>query len=97
MKTSDFLLELQAIDPRITIRPNANRPGLSNVFVGDGEVCPCPSEDIYEEPSASHVFEFPNGMVARHKSMREVREKVTDILAKIADPAEAELFFSRDE
>lgn len=97
MKTSDFLLELQAIDPRVTIRPNANRPGLSNVFIGDGEVCPCPSEDIYDEPSASYVYEFPNGMVARHKSRNEVLDRVRDVLRKIEDPAEAEVFFSRDE
>jgi len=97
MKTSDFEVELKAIDPRVEIRRNPNRPGLSNVFIGDGEVCPCPSDEILDEPSSSHVYEFPNGMVARHKSRREVLERVNDVLAKIKDPAEAELFFSRDE
>lgn len=96
MTTKEFEAELQTIDPRVTIRPNANRPGLANVFIGTGEVCPCPAEEIRDEPDPTYVYAFPNGSVARHKSRREVTDALRDTLRKIEDPDTAALFFSND-
>lgn len=85
MKTSDLAIELQKIDPRLTIVPNPNRPGLSNVKLDGQDVCPVPSDEIKEESDPNYVYQFPNGMMARHKSRAEVLDMVATHLKVLGE------------
>lgn len=85
MKTSDFEQELKKIDPRLEIVVNPNRPGLSNVKLSGQDVCPVPSDDIREESDPNYTYTFPNGMIARHKSMAEVRDMVKTHLRVLSE------------
>ena len=97
MTTRELEAELKLLDPRVEIRSNPNRPGLANVFIGDGEVCPCPDGEVRDETDPDYVYAFPNGMVARHKSRAEVTARVKDVLAKIQDPEMASIFFDKSD
>lgn len=79
MKTTDFIEELKKIDPRIEVRENPNRPGLSNVFLDGEDIIPIPSVEIKDEPDPNYTYTFPNGMIARHKSRQEVLDRLNSI------------------
>lgn len=97
MKTSELEIELKAIDPRLSIKPNLNRPGLANVLLDGVDVIPCPDGDVREEPDPAYGYEFPNGMFGRHKSRREILDRVKDTLKLVETPEGKEDFFSKDE
>jgi len=96
MKTSDFEKELQAIDPRLVIVPNVNRPGLSNIKLDGRDICPVPSEEIRENPDNNYRYEMPNGMMPRHNSRQEALSKVDAVLKFIATEEGHDTFFNRD-
>lgn len=90
----ELLTELQALDPRITIAPNNNRPGVANVFLNGVDICPwVPSAIIQEEPTPDYVYKLPNDMTVPLKTHNQIVEIVKMTLEKIKDPAEAELIF----
>lgn len=82
MTSKDFEQEIQAIDPRFSILENPNRPGLSNIFFG-GKNYDLPvisTHNIKDEIDASHRYEFPNGMSARHHSRQEIVDRLEQFL-----------------
>lgn len=96
MKTIEFEKELKALDPRLAIIPNPNRPGLSNVKLDGIDVCPVPSEEIKEEPDPGYRYMFPNGMTAPHKSRSEVLDRVKKMLEMIETPEGKDIFYGKD-
>jgi hypothetical protein len=93
MKTSDFEKEIQKIDPRLTIVPNPNRPGLSNILLDGRDVCPVPAEEIKDEPDTSYTYMFPNGMMGRHNSRADAINKIQKVLDYIKTDEGREVFF----
>lgn len=103
MKISDFEKELKAIDPRLAIIPNHNRPagegnpqGISNIKLDGRDVIPVPSDEISDEPDNNMRYVFPNGMSARHKSRQEALAVVHDTLKKLETKEYADLFFEKE-
>lgn len=93
MKTAEFKEELKALDSRLDIVENPNRPGLSNIKIDGKDICPVPSENIYEEPDNNYRYEFPNGMSARHKSRSEALAQVMSTLELIKTEEGKSIFF----
>ncbi len=85
MNSVDFEKILQKIDPRLSVVPNNNRPGLSNIFF-EGKNYDLPvisTDDIKDEPDPAYVYEFPNGLRARYWSKYEILGRIDDFLKKI--------------
>lgn len=94
MKTSEFEKELKAIDERLAIVPNPNRVGLSNIKLSGRDICPVPSDIIYEQSDPNYTYIFPNGMVARHKSKEEALTQVHQVLEYIKTEEGKDVFFN---
>lgn len=94
MKTLDFEKEIQKIDPRLTILPNQNRPGLANVLLDGRDVCPVPADEIKDESDPNYTYTFPNGMIARHNSRADALSKIQHVLEYIKTDEGREVFFS---
>lgn len=97
MKTytlSEIEAELKQLDPRLEIRPNANRPGLANVLLEGRDITPMPMDEIREEPDPTYYYTFPNGMQGRHKSRNEIIGRVKYTLDLIKTEEGKEIFFS---
>lgn len=97
MKIIDFEKELQAIDPRLSIIPNPNRPGISNIKIEGRDVCPVPSQEIFDKPDEGYKITLPNGWEARHKSKEEALNRVRFVLDLIKTPEGSDQFFGRGE
>jgi hypothetical protein len=85
MTSKDLEVELQTLDPRLTVVPNPDRVGLSNIFF-EGRNYDLPvvsTEDIREEPDAAHYYQFPNGLRSRFWTRSEIVGRVEDFLKKI--------------
>lgn len=93
MKTEMFKAELQKLDSRLDIIDNPNRPGLSNIKLDGRDICPVPSNEIYDEPNNNYRYEFPNGMSARHKSISEALAQVNATLEMIKTEEGKSIFF----
>jgi hypothetical protein len=92
MTTKDFELELQAIDPRLSIVSNSNRPQLCNIKLSGIDICPIPSGDIKEERDPSYVIEL-GGRIIPHRTRQEAIDLVKHTLDIIATKDGAEVFF----
>ncbi len=82
MNSTEFEQELKVLDPRFSVLPNPNRPGLSNIFF-DGKNFDLPvisTNEIKDEIDQAYRYEFPNGMKARYWSKPEILARVTDFL-----------------
>lgn len=88
---TDFEKELKEIDPRITITPNQNRPGLCNIKINGRDIIPIP-EDIREEHEATYVYNFPQGDFP-HTSKKEALARVQAVVEGIKDPEYHDAFF----
>jgi hypothetical protein len=97
MKTKDFEAELKKLHPDLAIIPNPNRPGLSNVKLMGQDICPVPSDEIYEDTVDSYVYEFPNGFVCKHNSKNIVLARVNDVLKSINTKDGSDAFFGKGE
>lgn len=97
MKISEFEKELKAINPDLSIVPNPNRPGLSNIKLLGTDIVPVPSDEILEDSDASYTYVFPNGMAARHKSRKDALAQVHAVLELIKTKDGADQFFGRGE
>lgn len=93
--TSEFALELQKLEADLTVIPNKNNPGLSNIKYKDRDVCPIPSEYIKDEPDPFYDYTFADGMVARHKSKGEALAQVHNVLKLVQTEEGRELFFDK--
>lgn len=82
-KTSEFVEELKALDPRVSVIQNPNYPQLLNVKILGQDVSPMPSDEISDVPDQTHRFEFPNGMNPRHKCKEEVLGQVKSTLERL--------------
>lgn len=97
MTSKEFELELKALDERLTVTENPNRPGLSNVKLDGNDVCPIPTHDLRDKPDRNYVYLFPNGMEARHNSREDALAKVNAILKMIQTPEGRDAFFGLGE
>lgn len=98
MHSSDFEKEIQKLDPLLTIIPNENRPGLSNIWYG-GKNYDLPvvsTEDIRDEVDQSYRYEFPNGMRARFWSKEEILARVVDFLQRKKDGKIEDALYAKD-
>ena len=91
----DFADELKAIDPRLSIRPNLNRPKIANIQLDGTDICPIPNYEIREHTDPGYTIELPNGMVP-HRSKEEALIMVHTMLEKLKDPEIADQFFGRN-
>lgn len=90
MTSKELEVELQALDSRLTVVPNPDREGLSNIFF-EGKNYDLPvvsTEDIREEPDAAHYYRFPNGLNSRFWSHDEIVGRIKDFLTKIESTRE---------
>lgn len=94
--TKDFEREIKLIDPRLSIVPNPNRPGLSNIKLDGRDICPVPSEEIKEESDPNYQYTFPNGMIARHKSRKEALAHIESTLTLLKTKDGHDLFYGND-
>ena len=93
--TKDLELELQAIDPRVVIAPNQNRPGAANVLLNGVDICTwVPMGQVQYEKTPDYQYTLPNDMVVPFKTVDEIKEIVTNVINKIkSDKEEAEAVF----
>ncbi len=96
MRVIDFEIELKAIDPRLSIIPNQNRPQLANIKLDGVDVCPIPAFEIRDQFDPSYTIELPNGSVRPHKSRAEALAMVQHILEVIKTPEGSDAFFMRN-
>jgi hypothetical protein len=98
MKTfPDFENELKALDSRLSIIVNPNRKGLANIKLQGRDVCPVPSEEIFDDPDPGYKITLPNGWEAQHKSKGEALARVNSILELIKTEDGANQFFGRGD
>lgn len=91
----DFEQELKAIDPRLSIVENPNRPKLCNIKLDGTDVCPIPNYEIREHRDPGYTIELPNG-VQPHRSKTEALDMVRHTLKMIENPDNADAFFGRN-
>ena len=95
IKTEDFQKELQAIDPRIMIVPNLNRPGASNIMLNGVDICPwINSFELQDEHSSDYVYKL-NDMPVPFKTTIEIKEIVLMTLNKLKDPEFSDILFDK--
>lgn len=93
ISTADFEKELQAIDPRLLIVPNRNRPGASNIMLNGVDICPwVPSSELQDEHSPDYTYNL-NDMRVPFKTTGEIKEIVQGVLIKLPDKAFADDLF----
>lgn len=93
--TEEFQKELQAIDPRILIVPNQNRPGASNVFLNGVDICSwINSFELQDEHSSDYVYKL-NDMPIPFKTTTEIREIVLMTLNKLKEPEFSDIMFDK--
>lgn len=75
--TEELLKELQELDARIVIAPNANRPGASNILLNGIDICPwVHSTEIQSEHSSDYTYLLPNDTRVPFKTIDEIKEIV---------------------
>lgn len=89
----EFQKELQAIDPRLLIVANPNRPGAANLFLNGVDICPwLPAFEIQDEHSPDYVYNLRD-MPIPFKTTGEVIEIVNLTLKKLTQPEYADALF----
>jgi hypothetical protein len=93
ISTEVFEKQLQAIDPRILIIPNKNRPGASNIHLNGADICPwIPSFEVQDEHTPDYVYML-NDMPIPFKTSEEAIEIVTRTLEQLKQPEYADALF----
>lgn len=93
IKTEDFEKELQIIDPRILIIPNANRPGASNVFLNGVDICPwVPQFEVQDEFTPNYVYNLHDNPIP-FKTTVQIKEIVNMTLEKLKTPEYSDVLF----
>lgn len=104
MKVNDFLKELKKLDERLEVVPNRNRGpneenrnGISNIKLNGQDICPIPSEDIFDEPDSNYGYIFPNGMKGRFKTRPEALSEVERVLKMVKSKDGSDAFMGKGE
>ena len=93
MQIEDFQKELQAIDPRLMIVPNNNRPGASNLFLNGVDICTwIPQFIIQDQHTPDYVYKL-NDLPIPFKTTGEVKEIVKMTLEQLKTPEYADVLF----
>ena len=92
----DFQEELKAIDPRLDVVINPNRPKIANIKLDGTDICPIPAYEIREHSDPGYTIEMPNGSVSKHRSKEEAIALVNHTLELIKKPENADAFFGRN-
>jgi len=92
----DFENELKAIDPRLSIVPNTNRPKIANIKLDGQDICPIPAYEIREFSDPTYTMELPNGSVVKHRCKEEAIALVIHTLKLINNPENADAFWGRN-
>lgn len=96
MLIKDFELELQTIDPDLSIKP-APTKGLASVCYKGVHLMTCPDDEIFDEKNEAYNIEI-NGRVFPHRTRPEVIETVKAQLEKLkTDKDHHDAFFSEGE
>lgn len=91
--TAQLEEELKAIDPRLMIVPNNNRPGASNVHLNGVDICTwVNSFEIQDEHTPDYCYKL-NDQPIPFKTRDEIIEVVKMVLEKAKDPKVAEELF----
>lgn len=101
----DFENELKALSPELIIVPNPNRGpneenrhGISNIKLHGTDICPIPSEDIFDEPNETYGYLFPNQVkLSRFKTRPEAIDSVRHILKTIESPEGRDAFLGKND
>ena len=89
----EFQKELQQIDQRLMIVPNANRPGAANVFLNGVDICTwVPQFEIQDEATPDYVYKL-NDQPIPFKTTEQVKEIVKMTLEQIKLPEYADAIF----
>lgn len=92
--TAQLEKDLQAIDPRIVITPNHNRPGASNVFLNGVDICPwVPSFEVQDEATPDYVYHV-NDMPVPFKTVNQITEIVKLTLLRSQDKEYSDALFN---
>ncbi len=90
---TDFEKELQAIDPKLMIVPNVNRPGAANVIYNGADLCPwVPQFELQDEHTPEYVYKL-NDTPIPFKTTTEIKEIVMMTLNKLKDKEYADAVF----
>lgn len=93
IKVEDFQKELQLIDPRLMIVPNANRPGASNLFLNGVDIVTwIPQFEIQDEHTPDYVYKL-NDQPIPFKTTVEVKELVERIMNQLKQPEFSDILF----
>jgi hypothetical protein len=92
----DFADELKAIDPRLTVVPNPNRPTLCNIKLDGTDITPIPNYEIKEERDMGYYLELPNGTTIPHRSRPEALIMVRNVIELIKTKEGQDQFFGRN-
>lgn len=92
----DFENELKAIDPRLSIVANPNRPKIANIKLDGTDVCPIPNYEIRENRDPGYCIELPNGSLSPHRSKTEAIDFVKHILGVVSTSEGSDQFFGRN-
>lgn len=95
MTPQEFEKELKLIDSRLTVVPNPNRPGISNVKLNGKDIIPVP-DDLREEHDPTYMYHFPMGSFP-HTSKKEAVARVLAVLEGIKDPEYHDAFFGLND
>lgn len=93
----DFENELKAIDDRLSIIPNQNRKGIANIKLQGRDICPIPSEEIFDKPDVGYKITLPNGWEAQHQCREGALARVHSTLDLIKTKEGEDQFFGRGE
>lgn len=93
----DFLNELKAIDERLNIVQNPNRPQIANIKLEGRDVCPIPSSEIFDKPDPGYKVTLPNGWEAQHQCREGALARVNSVLELIKTQEGSDQFFGRGE
>lgn len=93
ISTIDFEKELQAIDPRLMIVPNQNRPGAANIHLNGVDICTwVPAFEVQDEHTPDYVYKL-NDTPIPFKTTVEIIEIVKNTLDKLATPEFSDVLF----
>lgn len=98
MTLQEVEAKIREIDPRFSVVPNPNRPGLANIFF-DGanyDLHAISAVDVREEVDPGYVYTFGDGRTARHWSWPEIEAQLRSFLTMKAS-GELDVLYGHDD
>lgn len=91
--TAQLQEELTAIDPRLLIVPNQNRPGAANIHLNGADICTwVPAFEVQDEHTPDYVYKL-NDTPIPFKTVGEIKEIINNTLAKLQTPEFSDVLF----